>query len=188
MHIMGDLDNKRYLIGAAILECISLPRTPITTLTFYKTSSSRSHLNVHAIHHPLFMTTYEPIPNVIIDLKLWLIGTIHATLSYGVVLTLTVAYLHHFLQYKSLRSPSSNDEGVRQQRLFFPLYTMAMFCISTFAFVVGTLDTTNLLFSSSKGVHSTQYRFCRFGEAIAMVLASWGNDVLMVSRNNPTNR
>lgn len=139
-----------------------------------------------AVHvsQAFLMTEYEPISSATfatVDLKLWLVGTLHATLAYGIVFTLAFAYLHHFLQIRSQQRTSTVEESSRRRRLFLLLYIMTMFSISTLTFVAGTLDTMNILFPSSGGVHRAQNVFCRFSEAIAMVLASWGNDVLMVS-------
>ncbi|KAF9531313.1 hypothetical protein CPB83DRAFT_904446 [Crepidotus variabilis] len=118
-----------------------------------------------------------------VNLKAWLIGSLIATLGYGVVLTLVFSYLHAFI--KLFTQPLAPQElGLRRRgcRYLFLSYTMFMFGLSTLAFICGVLGVVNALFPSPQGLSFTQNAFFLFGVSTSMVLASWTADALMIWR------
>lgn len=112
------------------------------------------------------------------DLKLWILGTIFASVGYGVVLSLLVACMGRFLRLSKL----ADDARPNRFRTFLLAYAIWMFLLSTLALlsaIIVTVDHISPIVAGAPGQKNGTV-FAHFGEATSLVLASWTSDCLMV--------
>lgn len=106
-------------------------------------------------------------------LELQLVATLLSTIAYGLVIALVCRCLSLLLRDKlSSSSP--------RRRIFFIIYTLYMFSLSTTAAVQTMIYINRAIFH---GIDSRLHPLMQTNEPLVLPFVVWGADGLLVSRN-----